>query len=142
VKIDSTGRLGTVGSSQRLKDGIQPMGKASEAILALHPVTFRYKKEIDPDGTPQFGLVAEQVEKVNPDLVARDEQGKVYSVRYEAVNAMLLNEFLKEHKKVEEQSAAIAQMKKQIEALTRGLQKVGDELELSRSAPRTASNSP
>ena len=75
------------------------MDKASEAILALQPVTFRYKKELDPDGIPQFGLVAEEVEKVNPDLVARDEQGKPYTVRYEAVNAMLLNEFLKEHRK-------------------------------------------
>ena len=84
---------------------IKPMDKASEAILALKPVTFRYKKELDPEGIPQFGLVAEQVEKVNPDLVARDEQGKPYTVRYEAVNAMLLNEFLKEHRKVEEQEA-------------------------------------
>ena len=82
---------------------IKPMDKASEAILSLKPVTFRYKKELDPEGIPQFGLVAEQVEKVNPDLVARDEQGKPYTVRYEAVNAMLLNEFLKEHRKVEEQ---------------------------------------
>ena len=80
------------------------MDKASEAILSLQPVTFRYKKELDPNSTPQFGLVAEQVEKVNPDLVARDEQGKPYTVRYEAVNAMLLNEFLKEHRKVEEQT--------------------------------------
>ena len=87
------------------------MDKASEAILALKPVTFRYKQELDPDGIPQFGLVAEQVEKVNPDLVARDDQGKPYTVRYEAVNAMLLNEFLKEHRKVEEQ-AAIAQQQK------------------------------
>ncbi len=77
------------------------MDKASEAILALQPVTFRYKKDLDPDGIPQFGLVAEQVEKVDPDLVARDEQGKPYTVRYEAVNAMLLNEFLKEHRNVE-----------------------------------------
>ena len=76
------------------------MDKASEAILALQPVTFRYKHELDPDGIPQFGLVAEQVEKVNPDLVVRDEDGKVMTVRYEAVNAMLLNEFLKEHRKV------------------------------------------
>ena len=87
------------------------MNKASEAILALQPVTFRYKHELDPEGIPQFGLVAEQVEKVNPALVARDEQGKVYTVRYEAVNAMLLNEFLKEHRKVEEQAATITQVK-------------------------------
>jgi hypothetical protein len=94
------------------------MDNASEAILALKPVTFRYKKELDPDGIPQFGLVAEQVEKVNPDLVARDETGQTYSVRYEAVNAMLLNEFLKEHRiveeqgrKFEEQRATIAELK-------------------------------
>ena len=104
VIIDTNGHLGTVVSSARFKDEIKPMDKASEAILALQPVTFRYKKELDPDGIPQFGLVAEQVEKVNPDLVARDEQGKPYTVRYEAVNAMLLNEFLKEHRKVEEQA--------------------------------------
>ena len=103
VKVDSTGHLGTVGSSGRFKEQIKPMGNASEAILALKPVTFRYKKEIDPERTPEFGLVAEDVEKVNPDLVARDEQGKPYTVRYDAVNAMLLNEFLKEHRKVQEQ---------------------------------------
>ena len=105
VIVDNNGHLGTVVSSERFKDEIKPMDKASEAILALQPVTFRYKHELDPEGIPQFGLVAEQVEKVNPDLVARDEQGKVYTVRYEAVNAMLLNEFLKEHRKVEEQEA-------------------------------------
>src|SRR5437870_2289625 len=102
--VDNAGRLGTVVSSVRYKDAIKPMDKASEAILALQPVTFRYKHEFDPVGIPQFGLVAEQVEKVNPDLVARDDQGKPYTVRYEAVNAMLLNEFLKEHRKVEEQA--------------------------------------
>ena len=88
------GQPGVAPSSERFKDEIKPIDKASEAILALRPVTFRYKKELDPDRIPQFGLVAEEVEKVNPDLVARDEQGKVYTVRYEAVNAMLLNEFL------------------------------------------------
>jgi len=107
VVVSSSGRLGIATSSARFKDGIQPMDKASEAILALQPVTFRYKHELDPDGIPQFGLVAEQVEKVSPDLVARDEQGKPYTVRYEAVNAMLLNEFLKEHRKVEEQGQKI-----------------------------------
>ena len=111
VIIDTNGHLGTVVSSARFKDAIKPMDKASEAILALKPVTFRYKHELDPEGIPQFGLVAEQVEKVNPDLVARDEQGKVYTVRYEAVNAMLLNEFLKEHRKVEEQTATISEVK-------------------------------
>ena len=103
VIVDDSGHLGTVTSSARFKDNVRPMDKASEAILALQPVTFRYKHDLDPEGIPQFGLVAEQVEKVNPDLVARDEQGKPYTVRYEAVNAMLLNEFLKEHRKVQEQ---------------------------------------
>jgi uncharacterized coiled-coil protein SlyX len=123
------------------------MNKASEAILALKPVTFHYKKELDPEGTPQFGLVAEQVAQVNPDLIERDAHGKVYTVRYEAVNAMLLNEFLKEHRKVEEQSTAItkletalaaeksgnARQQKQIEALTTSVQKVNARIELEQS---------
>src|SRR5438105_8663173 len=92
VFVDSTGHLGTAPSSARFKEAIQPMDKASEAILSLQPVTFRYKHELDPDGVPQFGLIAEQVEKVDPKLVVRDEDGKVNTVRYEAVNAMLLNE--------------------------------------------------
>jgi trimeric autotransporter adhesin len=123
------------------------MDKASKAIFALQPVTFRYKKEIDPDRTPEFGLVAEQVEKVSPDLVARDDQGKPYTVRYEAVNAMLLNEFLKEHRKVEEQGremqeqkAIAARQQKQIDALTAGLQKVSAQLEASKPAPQVANN--
>jgi len=106
--VGSGGQLGTSTSSARFKEDIQPMDKASEAILALQPVTFRYKKEIDPKAIPQFGLVAEQVEKVDPDLVARDEGGKPFTVRYEAVNAMLLNEFLKEHRKVEQLRASVA----------------------------------
>jgi hypothetical protein len=125
VIVDTKGHLGTVTSSARFKEAIKPMDKASEAILALRPVTFRYKHELDPDGIPQFGLIAEQVEKVNPDLVACDSDRKVNTVRYEAVNAMLLNEFLKEHRKVEQleskaqkQEAMIAQQQKQIEALT------------------------
>ena len=117
------------------------MDKASETILALKPVTFRYKKEIDPGRTVEFGLVAEDVQKVNPDLVARDDQGKPYSVRYEAVNAMLLNEFLKEHRKNEEQQAIIEHQQKQIDALTAGLQKVSAQLELNKSAPQTVQNS-
>jgi len=127
------------------------MDKASEAILALKPVTFRYKKELDPDGIPQFGLVAEEVEKVNPDLVARDEEGKPYTVRYEAVNAMLLNEFLKEHRKVEQQrkdfEAALAQQQKEIEALSAALkaqagqiQKVSDQLEVGKPAAQLVLN--
>ncbi len=123
VIVDNNGQLGTLVSSERFKDEIKPMDKASEAILALKPVTFHYKHELDPEDIPQFGLVAEDVEKVNPDLVARDAKGQVYTVRYEAVNAMLLNEFLKEHRKVEQQrkdfEAALAQQQKQIDALLR-----------------------
>ena len=111
VGVSSSGQLGVMPSSARYKEAIQPMDKASEAILALKPVTFRYKKEIDPERTPEFGLIAEDVEKVNPALVARDAQGKVYTVRYDAVNAMLLNEFLKAHRKMQEQEATIAQLK-------------------------------
>jgi hypothetical protein len=109
------------------------MDKASEALLALKPVTFRYKKDIDPDSIPQFGLVAEEVAKINPNLVTRDAKGDVYTVRYEAVNAMLLNEFLKEHRKVE-------RLEKQIEALTTGLQKVSAQLEASKPAPQVVNN--
>ena len=94
------------------------MDKASEAILALRPVTFRYKHEIDPKGIPQFGLVAEEVEKVNPDLVVRDAEGKVYTVRYEAVNAMLLNEFLKQRRRVEQLRATVSEQRKEMELLT------------------------
>jgi hypothetical protein len=133
VIVGANGKLGTVVSSVRFKNEIKLMDKASEAILALKPVTFHYKHELDPEGIPQFGLVAEDVEKVNPDLVARDDQGKPYSVRYEAVNAMLLNEFLKEHRKVE-------QLEKQVEALTAGLQKVSAKLEASKPAPRVVNN--
>jgi Chaperone of endosialidase len=107
VIVGTNGKLGTVVSSERFKEEIQPMDKASEVILALQPVTFRYKHELDPDGIPQFGLVAEEVEKVNPALVVRDPDGKPYTVRYEAVNTMLLNEFIKEHRKIEELAATI-----------------------------------
>ena len=116
------------------------MDKASEAILALRPVSFRYKKEIDPQGIPQFGLVAEEVEKVNPDLVIRDAEGKPQTVRYEQVNAMLLNEFLKEHRKVEKLEATAAEQQKAIEALTSGLQKVNAQLELSKPQAKTVAN--
>jgi len=111
VIVDGNGHLGTIVSSQRFKEEIKPMERASEALFALKPVTFRYKKGIDPQGLPQFGLVAEDVEEVNPDLVVRDKKGKVNTVRYEAVNAMLLNEFLKEHRKAQEQEASIRQLK-------------------------------
>jgi hypothetical protein len=148
VYIDANHQLGTLTSSKRFKENIQQMGTTSEALFALKPVSFRYKKEIDPAGISQFGLVAEDVEKVNPDLVARDRDGKPYTVRYDAVNAMMLNEFLKEHKafveeqrKVQEQGATIARQQRQIEALTAGLQKVTAQLELKKPAPQTALNS-
>ena len=133
VGVNSSGQLGVAPSSQRFKEAIKPMDKASEAILALKPVTFHYKKDLDPDGVPQFGLVAEEVENVNPDLVARDEKGKPYTVRYDAVNAMLLNEFIKAHRQIDAQQ-------KQIEALAAGLQKVSAQLEMSRAAPQTVLN--
>src|SRR4029077_12174766 len=115
VFVDSSGKLGTITTSTRFSDQIKPMDKASEAILTLKPVTFRYKQEIDPKRIQQFGLIAEEVEKVDPDLVGRDEKGKVYNVRYDAVNAMLLNEFLKEHGKVQDLEATITQLKSMVE---------------------------
>jgi len=154
VIIDPTGHLGTIVSSGRFKDDVKTMGKASEAIFALQPVTFRYKKELDPAAIPQFGLVAEEVAKVEPDLVARDAAGKPFAVRYDEVNAMLLNEFLKEHRKVEEQEATINQLKsmvaeqrKDFQALSASfkeqasqIQKVSDQLEPSTTAPRVVAN--
>jgi len=115
VVIDSQGQLGTMSSSWRFKKEIKAMEQASESILALKPVTFHYKG--DNIATPQFGLIAEEVAEVNPDLVVRDENGEIYTVRYEAVNAMLLNEFLKEHRTVKEQGATIAELKKEIVGL-------------------------
>jgi hypothetical protein len=147
VVVNTFGRLGTAASSQRFKDDIKPMDKASEAIHALKPVTFRYKQDIDPDRRGQFGLVAEDVEKVNRDLVVRDKEGKPYTVRYDAVNAMLLNEFLKEHRKNEEQRAIIAQLKSGMDALTAivkeqaaQIQKVSAQLEASKPAPQVVNN--
>jgi len=163
VLVAANGQLGTMTSSKRFKDEIKAMDKASEALFSLKPVTFRYKEEIDPVGIQQFGLVAEDVEKVNPDLVVRDENGKVNSVRYDQVNAMLLNEFLKEHRKVaeqdrkiQEQEATIAQLKSTVaqqqngmEVVTRRLeeqaaqiQKVSAQVELSKPASQTVVNSP
>ena len=145
VLIDSAGQLGTASSSRRYKTDIKPMDKASECLLGLKPVSFRYK--VHKDITPQFGLIAEQVAEVNPDLVIYDADGKPYTVRYDAVNAMLLNEFLKEHKafveeqrKVQEQGAMITRQQQQIEALTAGLQKVNAQLEVRKAAPQTALN--
>jgi hypothetical protein len=138
VLVDSSGKLGTVISSARFKEDIKSMDKVSESILALKPVTFQYKT--DNTATPQFGLVAEEVAKVNPDLVVRNRNGEIYSVRYEAVNAMLLNEFLKEHKTVQQQGQTIARLEKQLETVTATLQKVSAQLELSKSAPQTVLN--
>jgi len=151
VHINSSGQLGVPPSSARFKDEIKPMDKASEAILALKPVTFHYKHELDPDGIPQFGLVAEDVEKVNPDLVVRDAKGEIYTVRYEAVNAMLLNEFLKEHRKVQQQEATIVQIKKDFRATVAQLamrldeqaaqiQKVSAQLEVNKTVPQIVLN--
>jgi hypothetical protein len=147
VYINSDNKIGTLVSSRRFKEEIKPMDKASEAILALKPVAFHYKKEIEPNGGVMFGLIAEDVEKVDPDLVTRNEKGEAETVRYEAVNAMLLNEFLKEHRQVEEQASrteergrTIAQQETEIRALTSQLQKVSDELELIKSGPRVVAS--
>ena len=138
VVIDSNGQLGTMSSSRRFKKEIKPMDQTSEVIHALKPVTFHYKS--DNTGTPQFGLIAEEVAEANPDLVVRDENGQIYTVRYDAVNAMLLNEFLKEHRHVQEQDAIIARQQKEIDALTAGLQKVSAQFELNKPAPQTVRN--
>jgi hypothetical protein len=154
VIVDSSGHLGTSTSSARYKENIRAMDKASEAILSLEPVTFRYKKDLDPNGIPQFGLVAEQVEKVDPDLVARDNQGKPYSVRYEAVNAMLLNEFLKEHRKVEglqatasqqqatntAQQREIDELRSALKAQAAQIQKVNAQLAIGKPGSRVVTN--
>ena len=138
VVVDGNGQLGTVASSARFKKNIKPMDKTSEAILALKPVSFQYRS--DSKGTPQFGLIAEEVAKVNPDLVVRNRNGEIYSVRYDQVNAMLLNEFLKEHRTVQEQGATITELKKQVEALSAGLQRVNAQLQLNKPAPKMAKN--
>jgi hypothetical protein len=140
VVINGFGQLGTMTSSARFKDEIKPMDKASEAILALKPVTFRYKKEIDTKGIPQFGLVAEHVAKVDPDLVIRDADGKPYTVRYEAVNAMLLNEFLKEHSTVQELKKEIATLTATVKEQAAQIQKVSAQLEASKPAPQVVNN--
>ena len=158
VGVNANGQLGIRASSARYKEAIKPMDKASEVILSLRPVTFRYKNELDPKGSPQFGLVAEQVARVDPDLVARDEQGKPFTVRYEEVNAMLLNEFLKEHSTVQEQKVTITQLQsamaqqrkdfqataaqqgREIKALAAGLQKVSNQLELTKPVARVVAN--
>src|SRR5262249_51877584 len=129
VGVNAQGQLGVRSSSARFKEAIKPMGEQSAAILSLRPVSFRYKKELDPSGDAQFGLVAEDVAKVASELVVRDEQGKPLSVRYEEVNAMLLNEFLKEHRKVEKLEATVAQQRKDFEALIAQVQEMSAQLE-------------
>jgi hypothetical protein len=140
VLISSNNKLGTMTSSKRFKDDIKPMETASETLYALKPVTFRYKKELDPAGTSQFGLVAEDVEKMNPDLVVRDKEGKPYSVRYDQVNAMLLNEFLKEHKKTEKLEATVASLIATVKEQAAQIQKVSSRIEASIPAPQVVNN--
>ena len=150
VFVNSDGKLGTIVSSQRFKDDIKSMDNASEAILALQPVTFRYKKRFDPTGAAQFGLVAEDVEKVDPDLVVRDKEGKPYTVRYDAVNAMLLNEFLKAHRKMEAQQKQIDDLTARLEQQAAQIQKVSAQLaaaspshgglDASKPAPQVVNN--
>jgi hypothetical protein len=168
VYVNSDNKIGTLSSSRRYKQEIKPMDKASETVFALKPVTFRYNKEVDPSRALSFGLIAEEVAEVSPELITRDEKGNPQTVRYEAINAMLLNEFLKEHKKVEaqdrqiqeqqatiaqlqstasKQETAIAQQQKGMGALTAQIkeqaaqiQKVSAQLEVSKSAPQTVLN--
>ena len=140
VLINGSNKLGTTTSSKRFKEDIKPMNKASEALYALKPVSFRYKKEIDPACISQLGLVAEDVEKVNPDLIVRDQEGKPYSVRYDQVNAMLLNEFLKEHKKTEKLEATVASLIATVKEQAAQIQRVSAQLEASKPAPQVVNN--
>ena len=135
VAVDNKGRLGTITSSERFKEHIQPMGSASESILGLRPVAFRYRAEVDPESAPQFGLVAEQVAKINPDLVVRDDAGRPYAVRYEAVNAMLLNEFLKEHQRVETLQATVTELKSALQDQSDAIEKIRNEVETAKRTP-------
>jgi hypothetical protein len=147
VYVNANNKIGTLAFSRRYKNEIRPMAKASEAIFSLRPVSVRYRKEVDPTSLLSFGLIAEEVAEVDPDLVTPDRDGKPETVRYDAVNAMLLNEFLKEHHQVQElkstaakQEATIAKQQKQIEALTAGLRRVSAQLELSKPAAQTVKN--
>jgi Chaperone of endosialidase len=150
VIVDTaTGRVGHAPSSRRYKEDVKPMDKTSQAVFALKPVTFRYKKEIDRSRALSFGLIAEEVAEISPDLITRDREGKPETVRYEAVNAMLLNEFLKEHKKVEELQATVAQQQKGIEVLTAQfkqqaaqIQKVSAQLEVNKPAAKVVLSNP
>lgn len=145
--MDSNGQLGVSASSQRFKKAVEPMDKASEAIVTLKPVTFQYKA--DDTNTPQFGLIAEQVAEVNPDLVVRDHKGEIYTVRYDAVNAMLLNEFLKEHRgfvkeqrKIEDQQTEIDALKEELKEQRALVRKISDKIEVTQSVSRVATSEP
>jgi hypothetical protein len=150
VTVDlTTGLLGHLSSSRRYKEDIKPMDKTSEALYMLNPVTYRFKKDIDPSQSLDYGLIAEEVAKVDPNLAIRDRNGQIESVRYSAINAMLLNEFLKEHKKVEEQQASIAELKNEVQTVVAQLkeqaaqiQKVSAQLEVSKPAPQVVTNKP
>ena len=141
VTIDlTTGLLGHASSSRRYKEDIRPMDNTSEVIYQLQPVTFRYKKEIDRTQSPAFGLIAEEVAKVNPNLIACNSQGQPESVHYEMVNAMLLNEFLKEHQTVQELKATVVQQRKEMEVLTAQIQKVSAQIQVNKPAPKLTAN--
>jgi hypothetical protein len=142
VLINSDNKLGTVTSSKRFKEDIKPMDSASETLFSLKPVSFRYKQNVDSDRRGQFGLVAEDVEEINPDLVVRDKEGKPYSVRYDQVNAMLLNEFLKEHRKVEKLEATVASLAATVKEQAVQLQKVTAEAEINKPATKVANRKP
>jgi hypothetical protein len=140
MAIDVNGKVGTLPSSQRFKDDIKPMDEASEAILALKPVVFHYKN--DENCRERFGLIAEEVAKVNPELVALDKEGKPYSVRYDQVNAMLLNEFLKEHRRVEELEKGIATLAEKLKGQAAQIQKVSAHIEMNKPTTRVVVNNP
>jgi hypothetical protein len=149
VYVNADNKIGTLSSSRRFKHDIQPMNKSSETLFALKPVTFRYKKDADPSQALSFGLIAEEVAQVSPELITRDEEGKPQTVRYEAVNAMLLNEFLKEHKafieerhKVETLEATVASLVATVKEQAHQIQKVSAQVEIVRPAPRVAGNNP
>jgi len=142
VLINSDNKLGTTTSSKRFKEDIKPMDEASDTLFALKPVTFRYKKELDSACRSQFGLVAEEVAEVNPDLVVRDEKGEIYSVRYDQVNAMLLNEFLKEHKKVEKLEATLEAVNARLQEQAAQIQKVTAQVDATKPLPHLVLNNP
>jgi hypothetical protein len=142
VYVNSDNKIGTMASSRRYKDEIKPMEKASEVLFALRPVSFRYKKEFDAGRAPMFGLIAEEVEQVDPDLVSRNKKGEVETVRYEQINAMLLNEFLKEHKKVEKLESTVATLAATVKEQAAEIQKVSAQLRIGGSTPQIVANGP